>query len=93
MSLYMKNPEFGPRALQIQWINCIFTTHGMICGCEKPLQHLEDILKDQQVRCHFIGDPKEDTTTAAITTGNGEDHFDEGDLDRLFEEDFTEDDG
>lgn len=92
MSLYMKNPEFGPRALQIQWINCIVTTHGMICSCEQPFKHLENLLQDQQVKCHFIGDPKGDTT-AAITTGDGEDHFDEGDLDRLFEEDFTEDDG
>lgn len=92
MSMLMRNPEFGPRALQIQWINCIVTTHGMICSCEKPFHHLQDLLKDQQVKCHFTGDPNTDGA-AAITTGNGEDHFDEGDLDRLFEEDFTEDDG
>lgn len=92
MSMYMRNPEFGPKALQIQWINCIFTTHSMICSCEQPLKHLEDLLKDQQIQCQFTGDHKGDHC-AAITTGDGEDHFDEGDLERLFEDDFTEQDG
>lgn len=88
----MRNPELGPRALEISWLNTIVNTHGMICSCEKPWIHLQDILQNQQVRCHLIGDGEDHAFTE--NTGDADiDHFDQGDLEQLFSEDFTEDSG
>lgn len=89
MSIFMQNTNFGPRAQEIQWMNIIVTSHGMICGCEKPWNHLQDILKNQQLRCHFIGE----TSTQDVATYTGDDDgdvLDAGLLEELFKED-TED--
>lgn len=89
MSNFKTPTIYGPRAQEIQWLNCIVTSHGLICGCDKPFDHLQDILKNNhQAKCLF---GQEDTTgekdhkTTLEDTG-----FDEGDLERLFEEDGEE---
>lgn len=93
MSRYNKPTEFGPRATEIQWLNSIVTTHGLFCGCEKPWNHLEDILKNQQVRCHLIGDNTTETHTEEPTGDVDIDGFQDGDLERLFAQDFEDDAG
>ena len=40
----MQNPKYGPRALEDQWINGIYNSHDLICGCNDPILHLFDIL-------------------------------------------------
>ncbi|AXQ66317.1 MAG: hypothetical protein [Anelloviridae sp.] len=90
MSRYMQNPILGPRALEIQWLNTIVTTHSLICSCEKPWDHLQDTFKNHQIKCHFIGD---DHGTASGTKEDGDTDdvpFSPGDLERLFADD-TED--
>lgn len=89
----MRETAFGPRALQLQWINTIVTTHGMICSCEQPWKHLQNLLQQQDTKCLFITEGE--GTTGQEQTGNenkdsAEDVLDYGDLDKLFEEDFTE---
>lgn len=82
-----QNPNLGPRAQQIQWINIIFTSHDMICGCNDTWKHLKQLLEDHQIKCHFG-----DTTVATTTNQDKEngDNFDAGDLETLFKEDFDE---
>lgn len=93
MSSVMQNTNFGPRALEIQWLNCIVTTHGMICGCEDPWNHLKNTFENHKIRCLFIGD--KNTTDAAVNTGEEDalDYIDTGDLEKLFAQDFPDDDG
>lgn len=93
MSMLMRETSFGPRALQLQWLNTIVTTHAMICSCEKPFKHLENLLQQQDAKCLFITEGE--GTSGQEQTGkenkdSGEDVLDYGDLDKLFEEDFTE---
>ncbi len=87
MSHYMKETDYGPRALQIQWLNTIVTTHGMICSCSNAWKHLEELLQSQDIKCHFIG---EDRSTKEETTTDGaalDENIDPGDLEKLFEQD------
>lgn len=93
MSIVMKNTNFGPRALEIQWLNCIVTTHGMICGCEDPWNHLKNTFKNHKIRCLFIGET--DTTDAAVNTGEEDavDLLQPGELDALFAEDMPDESG
>lgn len=85
MSHCMIEPYFGPRAKEIQWCNIIVTSHGMICGCEKPWEHLQQILRNQQLRCHFIGE-EDSTTTTNQKDGDADDfNLDDGDLAALFD--------
>ncbi len=82
-----QNPTLGPRAQQIQWINLIFTSHDMICGCNDTWKHLKTLLEDHQVQCHFGG--------PAATAGTQDDKengdpLESGDLELLFKEDFDE---
>lgn len=66
-------------------MNLIFTSHDLMCGCLKPLEHLQGIIDEQ--KC---------PTTAKITTkpteeNHGDDfNLDAGDLERLFENDDEE---
>lgn len=90
MSHLMRNPTLGPRALEIQWLNCIVTTHSMICSCDHPWDHLQDTFRNHQIKCLFIGD---DHGTATDTKEDGdaaEDNLSPGDLEKLFADD-TED--
>ncbi len=45
MSKLQQKPIYGDRAIQIQWMNLIYNSHGMICGCDNPRQHLQDLLE------------------------------------------------
>ena len=88
MSKLWQPTEYGPRGMEIQWMNNIVTTHSLFCSCEKPWDHLNDILSQQKIRCQFIGE------TATTTGADGDlDAFIEGDLEKLFEGDLTEDTG
>lgn len=91
MSSFKVPPIYGPRTLELHWINSIVNTHGLICGCDKPFDHLEDILKNnKQAKCLFTegastGEEKGDLTA----------DFDlkPGELDALFDQPFGEDAG
>lgn len=79
------------RALDLQWMNNIYNSHDLFCGCQNPINHLNEILKrDKQQKCL-------PSTTAGDTADHGENTADyaleEGDLDALFEQPFTEDEG
>lgn len=89
MSKFMKEPLYNKRGLQNQWINLIYQSHDLICGCNKPIDHLKDIIEQQQCR------PSDAETTIAAG-GTGEDPeptFDAGDLERLFSPENDVDEG
>lgn len=82
MSKLWRPALYSTKGLQTQWINGIFQSHDLFCGCPKPLNHLKEALKEKECR-HFT----EETTTeetGGIQDGDV-DNFDEGDLEQLFE--------
>lgn len=83
MSYLWKPSLYTTKALQTQWINNIFQSHDLFCGCPKPLFHLKEALKEKECR-HFT--EEEDTTKEIGGIQDGAaDTFDEGDLAQLFE--------
>lgn len=78
MSKFLKKPVYEKRALELQLINSTIQIHDLTCGCEEPLKHLDHLIK----KCLTT------TEDHGTTTGTAEEeHFDAGDLDRLFAED------
>lgn len=87
MSKFLTPPAYNGRALENQWANNVFQSHDLFCGCNKPIQHLFKILYPENKLClPGIGEDEDDH-------GKEEDGepIEEGDLEKLFEDPFTED--
>lgn len=86
MSKFQKPGLYQGRALDTQWLNIIFQAHDLMCGCNKVIDHLKDILPKEECR-------SSSTNTDGINTENlvPEDGFDAGDLERIFAGDVEED--
>nr|UHS18394.1 MAG: hypothetical protein [Betatorquevirus sp.] len=81
MSKYLREPCYRNRQLENKWINVIFESHDLICGCNTPIDHLNHIIDEQ--RC-----PPSTAKDGEKTTGKAEEEpFTDGDLERLFAED------
>ena len=81
---------YGPQALELQWINSIIHNHGLICGCDHPIKHLERVLNRKGTQlCLTHGDGGDDGKQDQEEDGG----FSQGDLERLFAEDGDEDTG
>lgn len=80
MSKFFKPPVYSKKALENQWINFIYQSHDLICGCPEPIHHLKHILKDKWPRTADAG------TSTDPQNGDAEDDFplNAGDLDQLF---------
>lgn len=84
-----------PKGKKNALINCFVGGHDLICSCKNPAYHCLEILastlgpqlkeeeKNQIKQC--LG------TTETTTTGVEEDGLGFGDLEKLFDADFTED--
>nr|UHS18276.1 MAG: hypothetical protein [Betatorquevirus sp.] len=79
MSKFLKPTIYKNGALETQWMNSIFTTHDIVCGCQDTINHLKFLIENQQ--CHSIIEGNGTTTTFANADINA------GDLERLFAED------
>ncbi|AXQ65800.1 MAG: hypothetical protein [Betatorquevirus homini38] len=83
MSKFQKPTLYNGRGLDNQWMNNIFQSHDLFCGCNKVIEHLLDILKIQ--KCHHT--TEEDTTVQTSGTGKEDEMpFDAEDLENLFAE-------
>lgn len=92
MSKLLTPTIYSNKGLENNWVNLIWNSHDLICGCNNPWKHLADILARQgtQLCLPTI------TTDAATSTDPDvieDDGIQPGDLDKLFEEDFEDDDG
>ncbi len=99
-----KPTEFGPHGRTIQWLNSCFSSHATFCGCDSAYLHFlsacnnnsytnlteQEILSAKQCLTS--------TTTGTEETGiikdekDGIDALGDGDLQKLFEEPFEEED-
>lgn len=93
MSTLLENPKYGPKPLEDQWINNIFSSHDLFCGCNDPILHLFDIL-NRKGPCRK---PLIDIKNAKCLITGEETHFTEediapGELEALFADDGGEED-
>lgn len=83
MSKFQKPTLYNGRGLDNQWMNLIYNSHDLMCGCNNVKEHLLDILNNQ--KCHHSTEEISTKETTGITNENA-DILEEGDLTRLFEE-------
>lgn len=95
MSSFLTPSVYSKNGLDNQWVNLIWNSHDLYCGCNDAFRHLADILQKKGQQLCLPSTSTASTADAGIQTGDdhGEDVLEPGDLDKLFEEDFTEDDG
>jgi len=91
MSTYLQPTIYGKEALQLQWLNNIHHSHGLFCGCEKPFEHLQEILNKRGHQLCLPGPTTEED--GDNQHGDAADNVLDGELEDLFKEDFGEDDG
>lgn len=90
MSKLQTPPIYNEKALQTQWLNVIFQSHELICGCNKAPEHFQDLINSQKCR-HF-----KDAATGTETFGTTDDQdltIDAGDLENLFSAENDVDEG
>jgi len=85
MSKYLKPSLYNGRGKENIWINFIYQSHDIICGCNHPIDHLNYLIEQQKCPRTTEKDSTKETTG---TTGKEETPFDEGDLEQLFAETF-----
>lgn len=89
MSDFIKPCYYKGNSLNNQWMNTIFNSHDLFCGCLDPITHLKKIIKQQE--CPRTKDVAVGTTTKITTE---EDAIDAaiggGDLEELFKEEDTQ---
>lgn len=75
-----------PKCRRIDWLNTVVHVHDLTCGCEKALEHTvqEIFLQEPSIKEKCL------TTGENPSTGGEEDVLGDGDLDRLFAEEFGE---
>ena len=86
MSKFLLPPLYTSRGLENQLRNNIYQAHDLICGCKTPKNHLLHLLDPE---CH----PTDSAGGEIIGKENQDaDVLEDGILQRIFDEDFTEDD-
>lgn len=82
MSRFLQHPLYTGKGLEGQWLNLIYSSHDLCCGCSTPINHLQHLLK-----CRGLIGTKEEDGQEEETPEEG---FGSGDLEKLFEEPFTD---
>lgn len=97
--MQIEKPGYTKRELQLQWTNNIVQLHDLLCKCNKPLEHTIDNILHQEPNLRLEQSTKnliEKCLTSgaadSITHEEDADIIGDGDLEKLFAEDFTEDD-
>ncbi len=98
MSYSKQKPSYySNRGKDLQLINVLHGAHDLTCGCNTPGEHLIWLLSTVQRPKNFSPEEKDQIKECL---GIGEDHttvedtgFDQGDLEKLFQEDDEEDTG
>lgn len=89
MSKYLQPALYKGKAVEQQWVNGIFNSHDLFCGCPDAIKHLADILQPKQLclpSTSTEGDPGKDG-------GDAVDDLEPGVLETLFSEDFDDETG
>lgn len=91
---FWKEPCYGPKRQELNWINGCITWHDNICGCNEPAEHL--LFKLAEKSGYLLVKKQKCLTDGGETKDTGKDDdigLEDGELERLFAEDTEEDDG
>lgn len=80
MSDYLKDPLYKNRALENQFLNCIWNCHDLCCGCNNTKSHLLHLLTKEECR-HFTDDTTTKDLTPSVPTATD---IDDVDLETVF---------
>ncbi len=94
MSKQLQHSKYLGKNLENQWVNNIFSSHDLMCGCTDAIKHLLIILNRQGK----APKPEEEIDNIkCLITGEKDDHgedtediFGDGELEQLFAEDTKE---
>lgn len=79
MSKFLTEPLYNGRGKENQLRNLMYNAHDLACGCNQPRKHLLHLINPEKWLPTADGNEK--------TTGDQDgDHFDEGDLEKIFSE-------
>lgn len=90
MSSRYVRPTLSAKNRNLDWINCIVQVHNLQCQCDTPLEHTVEEILIQEPNLQFNKPEKCLGTTKDLSTADV-DAFGDGDLEKLFEQDFGED--
>lgn len=96
MSKYQQPTWYSKKQLTLQQVNTHVAIHDLNCGCNKPLQHIITTILEKEPSLKedsdFVDTIKKCLTTEAHggTPDDEEEGFGAGDLEKLFEKDFGE---
>jgi len=90
-------PKYNTKQLQLQHVNALVHLHDLTCSCNSPLECTILTINNQEKNLKFTKEEQKQlqkwfTTTEKDTTTPEEEGFGDGDLERLFDEDFGEED-
>jgi len=94
MSSFLTPALYSNNGLENQWMNVVWNTHDLICGCNDCFKHLLEILKRKgSLPCLPSITTEEPGTDDHNGDGGADAGLDDGELERLFAEDSPEDEG
>ncbi len=96
MTNYYKQPTWSDKHKHLDWINTICAVHDLRCACNEPLKHTITGIIRQEPSLKFNKEDS-DLIKKCLTTGDPGtedvvDGFGDGELEKLFEGDFGEED-
>ncbi len=87
------------RQKQLKWMNALVHIHDFMCDCYHPLEHTSAFIFEKEGKLQFSTPEKQlilkclsGDAAGTTHTDGGEGDIQEGDLEKLFEEPFTEED-
>lgn len=95
--MQIEDPKYNKKQLKLQWTNNIVSVHDLLCCCDNPLEHTIHNLLEQEPNLRFSEETKKKLQKCLTSTDDGkkdgpaaDDIIEDGDLENLFAEDFTE---
>lgn len=90
---FYKEPVYGPKRQELNWLNGCIIAHDNFCGCNTPADHLLWVLATKSGYSVVKNQQKCLTTGTEETTGEKDDFgLEEGELELLFAEDTDKED-
>lgn len=93
MSSYLTPALYSNNGLENQWVNIVWNTHDIICGCNDCFKHLFEILKRKGSLPCLPSTTEDAGTEDRNGDGAADAGLEDGELDRLFAEDSPDEQG
>lgn len=93
MTNYYKEPKYSLKHKELNFVNTTVAVHDLHCQCQNQLKHIVLSIINQEPSLKFNKEESKKILKCLTTDGDQEEEgFGEGDLERIFDEDFGEED-